>query len=559
MKWLVPAAGLLVVAIGGGFWYSQRHSHEAQIEQVLKAAKERMDAGDLAETARLISAARQHAPQNPAVIRAAVDLLIRANASPAEIAQALKRLTDQPDATVEDFIKLARAEATQGELDAARTALQRLPDDARSSADARQLEAFMLKLEGRDQEAEERLRTALLAAPKTRESAFKLALLDYVQPLPAIHERGRVVLWETAAGDDPLAVHAIQLLTKDSNLTPQEAEKLATLAQDHPEVPQLRFAALATLVRLRPDDRPAILDRESAAALKGSEEQRQEFLRWLSSIEEHDRVLRALPEAAYVKAKDLPAGQLELKLASLAATGRWNEVAALLTRDVEKSLGPVAFNLWSARLAAGQSQEKSRVRQHLKLAFEAATGSNNGIAVVRSAEAAADLGVFDLAGAFYEQMAAKQDGAMRIQVALLEKAFSYHAQGRNTSAMLKVARDVAQVNPDNVQAGFRADYLALLVGDSLELVAQKAGAGSQAEAKQRLLLQALAAHRLHQPMPDLAALKALKHALLPAGQRAVLAAMIASNGDPATGYEIAENISNTLLLPEEARLLTLAR
>ena len=38
-----------------------------------------------------------------------------------------------------------------------------------------------------------------------------------------------------------------------------------------------------------------------------------------------------------------------------------------------------------------------------------------------------------------------------------------------------------------------------------------------------------------------------------------LAAMIAANGDATTAFEIAENISNTLLLPEEARLLTLAR
>lgn len=548
----------LVVLVGAA-WYIRRHARESQLHQVLETAKERMNAGDLAETARLIGTANQQAPQNPAVIRAAVDLLIRANASPAEIAQTLKRLTDRPEATAEDFLKLARAEATQGELNAARAALQRLPADARSSGDARQLEAFMLKLEGRDQEAEERLRNALLATPKSRESTFKLALLDYVQPLSAIHDRGRQTLWKIAEGDDALALHAIQLLTKDSQMTGVEAERLVELCQRHPEAPQIRFAALAVLLRLRPDDRQAILDRETAAAAKGTESQRQEFLRWLSSLEEHDRVLRALPAATYVKAKDLPAGQLELKLASLAASSQWGDVAALLTRDVEKSLGPVSFNLWHARLASRLTDEKGRGRQHLRIAFEAATSANNGIAAIRAAEAAAELGFPDLAGSFYEQIAAQQDGNLRIKVALLEKALRHHADAKSSSAMLNVAREVAQLDPDNRPAVFRADYLALLVGDSLELVAQKTGSSSPSDAKQRLLLQALAAHRLHQPLPDLPALKALKNTLLPAGQRAVLAAMIAANGDATTAFEIAENISNTLLLPEEARLLTLAR
>lgn len=570
ITWILCGGALVLALAGGGAWHSLKRLRASQLLDALDAARSHMKAGDMPETARLLGAAQRAAPQDPAVIRATADFLIHANASPVEIAQTLRRVTDQPDATPEDLLKLARAEARQGSLETARSTLQRLPEAARSSAGVLELEASMLKLEGRDQEAEERLRTALLAAPESRESLFRLAVLDYKQPLSAIHQRGRQNLWRIAAGQDKHAVLAMQLLTKDSNLTGPEAARLVELAQAHPEAGQARLAALAVLMRLIPQDRPAIIERESRRAAAATGQERQELNRWLSSVDEHQRVLQMLPTQAQVKAKDLPADQLELRLESLAAAGRWDDVAALLTRDVEKPLGPASFNRWHAVLAARQNNDNTSVLRHLDLAFEASGRGAQAAAAVRTAETALQLKLPDLAASYYEEIAHEHKAATGLAVAMLEKALSLHAVVRSTSSMLRVACRIAHLSPDNRPAVFRADYLSLLAGESIEIIAHKFGAAATAsktetetetEAAQRLLLKALSAHRLRQPIAEseTQALKKLKSLTWPPGQRAVLAAMIASSGDAATAFAIAERIAGTLLLPEETKLLALAR
>jgi hypothetical protein len=105
--------------------------------------------------------------------------------------------------------------------------------------------------------------------------------------------------------------------------------------------------------------------------------------------------------------------------------------------------------------------------------------------------------------------------------------------------------------------------LALLAGESLEVIAARiveshAEAGSEAEGR-LLLLRALSAYRLRQSPPLHAALRGIKAAAWPPGLRAVLAAMIAIGGDQAAAFQIAERIPESLLLPEETRLLALAK
>lgn len=555
MKWILSGSTAILVITGVSAWYGLRQLRASQLQEVLVAAHAHMDANDMAESARLLGEAQRAAPQNPGVIRATADFLIRANANPQDIAQTLKRVTELPDAATEDLLKLARAEAKQGALQAARATLQRLPESERSGAEALELEATMLKLEGRHQEADERLRASLLAAPDKRESMLKLAVLDYKQPLPALHRRGRNGLWQIAEGSDQEARLATQLLVKDLNLTGPEAARLVDLAEKQPGAESLRLATLSIFVRLHPHERAAIIARETTRAASATGEERKEFSRWLSSVDEHEKVLQALPK----QTKGMPADQLELRFESLAAAGRWGEVEALLTRDTERSVGAVFFNLWHALLAAGKGDGQEVIRQHLGLAFDATGRGDKAAAALKTAEAADRLDMADLAGAFYEEIADKQKASTPNRAALLEKAFAQHAEARKTSAMLSVARQVAELSPNNRPAAFRADYLALLVGESLEVVADKTRADTRYAAGERVLLQALAAHRLRLPMPDTVALKALKTASLPAGQRAVLAAMIATTGDAAAAFEIAERVSHALLLPEEARLLTLAR
>lgn len=109
---------------------------------------------------------------------------------------------------------------------------------------------------------------------------------------------------------------------------------------------------------------------------------------------------------------------------------------------------------------------------------------------MKTAETAGRLGMADLAGTFYEEIADKQKASAPNRAALLEKPFAQHAEARNTSAMLGGARQVAELSPNNRPAVFRADYLALLVGESLEVVADKTRADTWDAANERLLVLA---------------------------------------------------------------------
>lgn len=559
--WIAGGA-LVLLVLAGGSWLALGRLRATQLIEVLDVARAHREAGDLPEAARLLMEARRAAPQNVAVIRAIADFQTHANAPTLELAQTLKHLVEHAEATDADLISLASVEVRQGAVEAARQTLGRLSPAARATAEVIELEAAMLKLEGRHQEAEDRLRTALLARPGDPQAALKLAVIDYKQPLTVIHHRGREALWKIARHDDDTAASAIQLLTKDIHLTPEEAERLAALAEAHPAPGGARLAALGALAALRPQERAAIIQRESARAAAGTAQERQAFAQWLTAIGGHEHLpapAAASPAQARLQLKNLPPDQLHLRLEALAEAKRWDDLSALLIPDAEKILGTSAFHLWQARLAAQRDHQKESTRHHLRLAFETALRDENLPAARQSAETAARLAEPGLAALFYEDIAAREKASPRLRADLLEKAFTLHASGRDTAAMLRVARQTAELTPASRPAVFRSDYLALLAGESLEVIAHKMESGATHDAAQRLLLRALASHRLHQPIPDAAALKDLKTSVWPAGQRAVLAALIATTGDTATAFQIAERISPALLLPEEARLLRLAQ
>ena len=74
------------------------------------------------------------------------------------------------------------------------------------------------------------------------------------------------------------------------------------------------------------------------------------------------------------------------------------------------------------------------------------------------------------------------------------------------------------------------------------------------------LIQALAAYR----MQDAARLKDLLAEVIPRedflthGQKAVLAGLLAADGQVAAGFQVAEKLRRSLLLPEEQRFLDMA-
>jgi hypothetical protein len=146
---------------------------------------------------------------------------------------------------------------------------------------------------------------------------------------------------------------------------------------------------------------------------------------------------------------------------------------------------------------------------------------------------------------------------------MLERALAMHTDARDGTAMLKVARLLSELTPGNEANTFLADYLSLLLGESIEIIAARVEGtpGKALDAvtgRKRVFLSAIAAHRLQQPV-RLAVLKELQATVWPAGQRAVLAALIAASGDQEAAFRLGERIPASLLLPEEARMLNLAQ
>jgi len=73
------------------------------------------------------------------------------------------------------------------------------------------------------------------------------------------------------------------------------------------------------------------------------------------------------------------------------------------------------------------------------------------------------------------------------------------------------------------------------------------------------LLQALKAYRLHDLPLLAAALGKVRNArVLSTGERAVFAGLLATNGQPAPAFQMAESVRPELLLDEEAVFLRLA-
>lgn len=549
---------LLTITLWLGGRPAMRWWHSKQAGEFLTAARAEMERNEWSEAARWIREASQIAPEDPAVVRAIADFQIRTHSHPSDVVQTLQRLSGTQDAAHEDIAKLARAQVDLGSHEAARKTLALLPEDNPHAAEA---DAYLLKMEKRDSEADARLRTALTTGNSDAKTLLKLAILDLKQPQPDIHQRGRNSLWRMAQEDGVNAVDAISILAADTSLTATEAGRLFGIVEaSHQAGEELRYSVLTAMLRLRPEEREAILNHETQSASSADEPRRLALARWLSSLHEHQRLLAILPSE--LKWKDMPADKALLKLEALAQAGQWNDLRKVLDHDLEKVVGSVSFNLWQAKVVSAQNGGAPRVQQHLNLAFDATGRGQDSQSAVQVAETAEKLGAPDLAVAFYHSTSAHVSSPL-LRIALLEKAYALHHHARDTHAMLQVAAEVADLTPGNQANAFRADYLALLAGESIELAARRvdeAQALTDAAASSRILfLKAMAAYRLHAPPQKLEALKKLQNLTWEPGHRAVLAAMLTAQGDEAAGFQMAEKISTTLLLPEEKKFLALAR
>lgn len=535
------------------FWLASKTSGQ------VSDARRLMEHREWEQAASLLSEALRTAPDDAEVLRTFAELLKRAGANPADRIQLLQRLVDRGLATTADLATLADAHLRRGDLTAARSVLETLPAETRESAETLQLEAIMLKKEGRGADAEAMLRSALEAqAAQDPAARFKLAVLDFKRPQFVPHQHGVEALWQYARDGGAHTDDAIRLLSALPDLSAASAEELLQLATNRPD--SVRHAALKPLLRLQPGKRDQFIQQEHQRAAADGESGLVSFARWLALIGEHDRLVKYLPDEALIKAQDLPPELLRTKLAALGRVERWEEIRRLMTPAAEKHLGQVDYHLWLARLHALAPDSYERSRQHLSIAINAAEGGKESTTALEAAAVAAKMQDWQLAASFC-QSAAQKAATTPARAALLERVLQFQHAAGDCIATSTTAREIAALTPGNESNTFRADYLSLLAGESLEVIAASCLAGgSQQDTARANLIRAFSAYRLGMPLEQQNLLSVLPEAQnWPPGPRAVLAALLARSGETAQAFQLAERIQSAAILPEERKLLQLAR
>ena len=500
-------------------------------------------------------------PGDAATLRVLADALIGLEGHPDEIVAVLTAARNAGDTTPELDLKLAQTHLRRGDLVEAQSALNRVPEAARSTWLAVEVESDLLQAQGRLPAAAARQRAALEAYPAAPGAAFRLAALDLADPHFARQKAGRERLWQEARQNGPQAGVALRLLAVDPRLTIPEAQELLKLA---PRNSELRCTAMQAVLRADPDHRASFIATEAKAAAEGSLDEQVRFLQFLARQQQSQALLDYLRQYCSRFTTRQHAGEVTgLELEALGQMRQWAAVRQLLASPRGRAVDTVSANLWHACALSAANAADTQVLLCLQQAYEGTQRGRRAMPAMRIADTAARLNQPGFAVNCYESLiAAARLPAERIT--LLEKACAALAQTQDTAAQLRFARQLADLTPGHEDNAYRADYLALLTrSPDLHAVARRLndeeGLSAAQTARRRLLVALL----VHQRSPAASIAKELngieQATIWTAGERAVLAGLLAAAGETARAFALAEQVPDRLLLPEEAALLKVAR
>lgn len=211
------------------------------------------------------------------------------------------------------------------------------------------------------------------------------------------------------------------------------------------------------------------------------------------------------------------------------------------------------MKLWRARAARHTDVDQINTRQHLNVVYEASGHGRDGNTAKMAAAIAEEAGLYDLAAKFYQGLSEYQP---KLKIPMLEKVYEMASRDRDTDEVIRVARRLLELRPENPQYIQRLLYLQLVSGSEIEVQAHQILNQPAGQDRQNLLHRALAAYRLGDlrlMQENLAALKEVSD--FTAGQKAVHAGLLSISGQVGPAFQIAENISSLLLLKEELRFL----
>ncbi len=541
--------GLLALAFGRPLAATGRR---LLAEHFAAEAERRLAAADFEACAKAVRSARRWSPQHPPVLRAALAFLDQAGGEDQARLHFLRELVETGEASVGERARIGLLLLARGEVQSARIELERFSEAERRNRHVLELVAGLERADGFPERADQTLRAALAAASDDPECRLRLAELDARDPYAETRRRARAVLFELSAADSPLALRALDRLTRDSELSGDEAQRLLARVEAHPQAGQARrLEALAALLRARPQDRAVRLDAVTAQTRGFDEEQLVVLTSWLIGQGEAARALDLLPVEHARKSSRL----FNLHIAALAGLGRWSDLEAELKRPDVIPMARHGIHLWLAKAANQRRDGLGEVRQALRAALMAAGEGAELAATQRTAEVAEQTAQWDLAATACEGIARHHP---RTRAAMYEKLFEFAVRDKNTTGAARAAARLAELQPQNDQALFRARWFSLVAGAAIEADAGHLQGESPRFRRDdpRHLLLALAAFRLGDLAQTRAHLAKIRDPeALNAGQRAVHAGLLSVCGDAGPAFRLAERVPAALLLPEELRFL----
>jgi len=582
--------GIMLLLAGGGLTLLaillagpvKRYFQKAEAESQLALARAALEHRAWAKALHHAGAALQAQPGHGAALHLAADAFHQLGGHPDEVLNLLTKAKAAGQTQPEVDLKLAQAQLRRGNLSAAQSAFNHVPPAARSGWLAAEVEAALLLAQGQEPAVAAQLRERLEADPTAPGAAFRLAVLDLSAPSPARCAAAKERLMQEARSDSVHAPQAMHLLLQLRDLQATQARELAFLARKIPDPvgTELRYAALSTLLRLEvPALRVALINAEAADVSKLGPEAAFRFLLFLAANREPEAMHNFIqPRRQLLAAIDV--GQLfQLELEALAQSRQWPIVAEKLKSPDASRLEPWSRHLWSACAeAAATSPDRQQVRLSLEAAFEATERGRHAKHALYIADTAVLLGHHDFALICYEMLLQKMKLPAE-QIALLEKIDAALVQTPDAGSHLRFARHLAALIPGHAAHAFRVRYLELLINPSPatlnrvdnENPTPPDDADATHSARHRLLqamvqyrrqhlLGAIVMDRRREQDSLQAELRGLEHAIpWPPGPRAVIAGLLAYTGETARAFQVAEKVPAALLLPEEMRMLEMAR
>ncbi len=527
--------------------------------QCAKEAQAAISANDLSAALPKIMAARQWAPEDVEVIRVAVEYLKISNADPSMLVQQLKLLATKQALTSDEEVLLGKNLIATRKTAEARTLYEKMASSVGASPAKLNFLSSLLTAEGHDAEAAEVSLRSVLQQSGSEEARLQRAIEDLNHFFPEIQRWARMELWDIANLDSDVGLKALVQLSNDPDLTTMEARQLQKLVDQHPKQNlSSHLSVVSALMRLQPEERESILDAEIARFKAGDKEDKlPDFARWLAVEKQYARLRRLLPSDLAIKSREL----YPILADALVAEGRWQELRVMLTTHRPPSSAALA-GVWLAEVESHLQPDLKETRRLLLNSIDFATRDGNIAALFAAGVLAEKLSLGEIAVKAY-QAAAINDSESSVK--LLQKAFEMALVQKNPDALLAISRKLHELRPSSAVFSERFDYLRLILGAEMENV--NLTQSRHADGKEVVIehipvefLRALAAYRLGDNQGMAENLRVLTEtARLTAGQRAVIAGLLALSGSNARAFQIAERVPETLLLDEERQFLQRAK